>query len=78
MTTTPIATSESAEEGAVATKLSSRSMIDAPKFRSLMVSHRRMIRADDAESHLRGLQDLDTGETFLVDERRLHEVSKKR
>jgi hypothetical protein len=48
-------------------------MINAVEFRKLLVSHRRMVRADRREDKLRGLQDLDTGEIFLTDERRLLE-----
>jgi hypothetical protein len=45
--------------------------VDAAEFRRLLVSHRRLIRADRRADHLRGLKDLDTGELFLIDERRL-------
>jgi hypothetical protein len=48
-------------------------LIPAAEFRQLLVSHRRMIRADRRNEKLRGLQDLDTGEVFLTDERRLLE-----
>jgi hypothetical protein len=41
------------------------------EFRRLLVSHRRMVRIDRRDQRLRGLQDLDTGEVFLVDERQL-------
>jgi len=46
-------------------------LIDAAQFRELLVSHRRLIRADRRSEALRGLEDLDTGEVFLTDERRL-------
>lgn len=46
-------------------------LIPATEFRDLLVSHRRMVRADRRADRLRGLQDLDTGEVFLTDERRL-------
>jgi hypothetical protein len=46
-------------------------VVDAAEFRQLLVSHRRMVRADRRHERLRGLQDLDTGEVFLVDERQL-------
>jgi hypothetical protein len=49
-------------------------MIPAAEFRRLLVSHRRMVRADRRDERLRGLQDLDTGEVFLTDERRLVEA----
>ena len=45
--------------------------IDPAQFRVLMVSHRRMERAPDIRAGYRALRDLDTGELFLVDERRL-------
>jgi len=48
-------------------------LIGAAEFRNLLVSHRRMIRVDRRAEHVRGLQDLDTGEIFLTDERRLLE-----
>ncbi|HZL89793.1 MAG TPA: hypothetical protein VFB96_15615 [Pirellulaceae bacterium] len=47
--------------------------IDPTEFRSLMVSHRRMERANDFRAGYRALRDLDSGELFLVDERRLIE-----
>jgi hypothetical protein len=49
-------------------------MVDAALYRELIVSHRRMERLADAARHLRGLRDLDTGEVFLIDERRLFDV----
>jgi hypothetical protein len=49
-------------------------MIDAALYRELIVSHRRMERLNDATQHLRGLRDLDTGEIFLIDERRLFDA----
>jgi hypothetical protein len=48
-------------------------VINAAEFRQLLVSHRRMVRVDRRAEKLRGLQDLDTGEVFLTDERRLFE-----
>lgn len=57
---------------------SSIQLIDPTEFRSLMVSHRRMVREDDNALRQRGLRDLDTGELFVVDERRLHEGASKR
>jgi len=35
-----------------------------------------MVRVDQQGERLRGLQDLDTGEVFLTDERRLLETSR--
>jgi len=49
-------------------------MITPAEFRQLLVSHRRMVRADRRAEKLRGLQDLDTGEVFLIDERRLFDA----
>jgi hypothetical protein len=46
-------------------------LVSAAQFRNLLVSHRRMVRVDRRTDRLRGLQDLDTGEVFLTDERRL-------
>jgi hypothetical protein len=49
----------------------SRQVISAAAFRDLLVSHRRMVRFDVRSERLRGLRDLDTGEIFVTDERRL-------
>jgi hypothetical protein len=46
-------------------------MVNATEFEKLMVSHRRMERVPCPELKMRGLRDLDTGEVFLTDERRL-------
>ncbi|QDU28414.1 hypothetical protein ETAA8_35140 [Anatilimnocola aggregata] len=43
--------------------------IDAAEFRRLMVSNRRMERADRLAPKMRGLRDLETGELYLTDER---------
>jgi hypothetical protein len=48
-----------------------RHVVTAAEFRVLLVSHRRMVRFDVRNEQLRGLRDLDTGEIFLTDERRL-------
>ena len=55
-------------------KIASGRVINAAEFRQLLVSHRRMMRVDRRAEKLRGLQDLDTGEVFLTDERRLLEL----
>jgi hypothetical protein len=47
--------------------------IDPAQFRTLMVSHRRMERVAEIRPGFRALRDLDSGELFLVDERRLLE-----
>lgn len=54
-----------------ASRLETSRVVDAAHFRQLLVSHRRMVRVDRRDEALRGLQDLDTGEVFLTDERRL-------
>jgi hypothetical protein len=46
-------------------------LVNATEFQRLMVSHRRMERVPYPELKMRGLRDLDTGEVFLTDERRL-------
>ena len=46
-------------------------LVDAAEFHRLLVSHRRMIRVDRREDRLKGLQDVETGEVFLIDEQRL-------
>jgi hypothetical protein len=51
-------------------------MVNAREFRELLVSHRRLVRADQRGRRLKGLQDLDTGEVFLTDERRLLEAGR--
>ena len=48
-------------------------VISADEFRQLLVSHRRMVRVDRRADRLRGLQDVETGEVFLTDERQLLE-----
>jgi hypothetical protein len=58
-------------EDAAMTPAADAQLVDATAFRELLVSHRRMVRVDRRQDALRGLQDLDTGEVFLVDERRL-------
>ena len=50
-------------------------LINAIEFRQLLISHRRLVRADQRSHRLKGLHDLDTGEVFLIDERRLLEAS---
>lgn len=47
--------------------------VDAAEFRRLIVSTRRMERADKFAPKMRGLRDLETGELFLTDERWLIE-----
>lgn len=56
--------------------MSPEKIVNAAEFRRLLVSHRRMVRVDRREDRLRGLHDLDTGEIFLTDERRLLETSR--
>jgi hypothetical protein len=41
------------------------------EFRKLAVSHRRMVRVDRPGVGLKGLRDLETGETFYTDAHRL-------
>lgn len=43
------------------------------EFCELLLSHRRMERFDRRDRKVRGLRDLDTGEVFLTDARRLME-----
>jgi hypothetical protein len=45
--------------------------VNAAEFCNLIVSHRRMERVSPPERSVRALRDLDTGEVFLTDERRL-------
>ena len=49
----------------------SAKVIDPGEFHNLLVSHRRMVRADQAAARLKGLRDLDTGEVFVVHESHL-------
>jgi hypothetical protein len=51
--------------------MSASQVITASEYRELLVSHRRMERIVVPEERLRGLRDLDTGEIFVTDERRL-------
>jgi hypothetical protein len=48
-------------------------VISPAEFQRLLVSHRRMIRLDRRADRMRGLQDVETGEVFLIEERRLLE-----
>ena len=48
--------------------------VSAAEFKQLMVSHRRMERLACSESRMRALRDLDSGEVFLTDARRLLEA----
>lgn len=50
--------------------------VDAAEFRRLIVSCRRMERADRLAPRMRGLRDLDTGELFLTEERWLLEPAR--
>ena len=45
--------------------------VSAAEFCLLAISHRRMVRVDRRAELIRGLQDVETGEVFLIDERRL-------
>ena len=49
------------------------SYVNAAEFQRLIVSSRRMERADKLAPRMRGLRDLDTGELFLTEERWLME-----
>jgi hypothetical protein len=49
-------------------------LVDSALFGDLLISHRRMERLVYPEHHLRGLRDLDTGEVFLIEERRLFDA----
>lgn len=54
-----------------------RRIVPASEFRELIVSHRRLVRADEPAEGLRGLRDLDSGEWFLTEARKLHESRAK-
>ena len=41
--------------------------VDAYEFRRLAISTRKLVRADESDAGLRGLQDLDTGERFVTE-----------
>lgn len=45
--------------------------VDVAEFRRLAVSHRRMVRVDMPGAGLKGLRDLETGETFYTEAHRL-------
>jgi hypothetical protein len=47
---------------------SSRVVVNAQEFCDLLVSRRRLTRADEPERGLRGLIDLDSGVRYLSDE----------
>jgi len=49
-------------------------LVDPAFYGDLLISHRRMERIVYPERLLRGLRDLDTGEVFLIEERRLFDA----
>ena len=49
-------------------------IVDPAQYRALLISHRRMERLAHPEQRLRGLRDVDTGEVFLIEERRLFDA----
>lgn len=71
MTTTPLLPDSSVGIALIAEDL--RRVVTPAEYRELIVSHRRLVRADEPALGLRGLRDLDTGEHFLTEERKLHE-----
>jgi hypothetical protein len=48
--------------------------VDAEGYRGLLMSRRRLVRVDRHGDGLRRLYDLDSGELFFIDERRLVDV----
>jgi hypothetical protein len=50
-------------------------LVSAEEYRRLLVSHRHMVRIDRVRDHLRGLRDLESGEIFFTDSRRLFATS---
>jgi hypothetical protein len=48
--------------------------IDAIGYRDLLMSRRRLVRVDRYGEDVRRLYDLDSGETFYIDERRISDV----
>jgi hypothetical protein len=75
MTTTPLLSGNSSGVALVTEDV--RRVISPAEYRDLIVSHRHLIRADEPALGLRGLKDLDTGEHFLIEERKLHEPRRK-
>lgn len=75
MTTSPLFPDHSAGVALATEDL--RRVVSPAEYRELIVSHRRLIRADEPALGLRGLKDLDTGEHFLTEERKLHEPRRK-
>lgn len=45
--------------------------VEPERFRELLVSTRRMVRADEPRARALGLKDAGTGQRFLVEEERL-------
>jgi hypothetical protein len=70
------------DEGLDATRTGATAVLEMPKgqyvspaeFRSLATSHRRLERADDVSKSVRGLRDVESGETYLILEKDLHPV----
>jgi hypothetical protein len=71
MTTAPLLPDNSSGVALIVEDL--RRIISPAEYRELIVSHRHLVRADEPALGLRGLKDLDTGEHFLIEERKLHE-----
>ncbi len=65
-----VTAAETPEQARVAQNIAAR-MVDAAEFKQLMISGRRMERANGAVPNMRGLRDTDTGELFVTDERTL-------
>ena len=55
----------------ISDKISPGKRIGVAEFRRLAVSHRRMVRVDKPDAGLKGLRDVETGETFYTDAHRL-------
>ena len=56
------------------TQIDCRNHISPAQFVTMLVSRRRLVRYDQRNRGLRGLKDVDTGELFEIEERKLVDI----
>ena len=56
------------------TQINCQALVSPAQFLAMLVSRRRLVREDRRSRGLRGLKDVDTGELFEVEERKLFDV----
>lgn len=55
-----------------------RRLVDREEFCKLLLGYRRMIRADEPSTGMRGLRDLQTGVTYLIEREKLSSLQSLR